>query len=85
MNTKQYKTNQDIRNALAKFNLENSSSFLMKDLYGVVLRTQKVKYDSKGLPIRGVSRSYISSGLKSSSNLLDLQINEALEYLKSLL
>jgi hypothetical protein len=85
MNTKQYNTSQDVRNAVAKFNIENSSKFLMKDLYKAILRTQKIKYDSEGQPIRGVSRSYVSGGLKAQSNLLDLQINEALGYLKSLL
>jgi hypothetical protein len=85
MSTKQYNTSQDVRNAVAKFNIENSSNFLMNDLYKAILKTQKIKYDSEGQPIRGVSRSYVSSGLKAQSNLLDLQINEALEHLKSLL
>lgn len=82
---KQYKRNQDIRNALAQFNIENEAGFLMKDLCKAILKTQRIKYDHNNQPIRGVSRSYISSGLKSKSNLLDLQINEALIYLKSLL
>ena len=82
---KEYQTNQDIKNVLSLFNIRNKSSFLMKDLCKAILKTQRVKYDRNGNPIRGVSRSYLSSGLRSKSILLDLQINEALEHLKTML
>jgi hypothetical protein len=82
---KKYRRAVDIRNALAQFNIEHGTCFILKDLYGSVLKTQKQTYVDGVPTVRGVSRSYISWGLRSKSNLLDLQLDEAFSHLETLI
>jgi hypothetical protein len=79
---KKYKKAIDIRNAMALFNLQNGTAFLLRDLYAAIVKSQRRTTNPDGSTVRGVSRSYVSWGLRSKSNLLDLQIDEAFTYLE---
>lgn len=79
---KKYKRAVDIRNRMAMFNLEHGTAFLLRDLYAAIVKSQRRTTNPDGSTVRGVSRSYVSWGLRSKSNLLDLQIDDAFKYLE---